>query len=58
MPKPVLPVGLQGYVERICTVAGYASVVEDIVGRWAYPWVPDNSGDPQDVCRFNRGTYV
>ncbi|PSC74700.1 Translation initiation factor eIF-2B subunit epsilon [Micractinium conductrix] len=48
----------RGYVERISTASAYSGVVEDVVGRWAYPWVPDNSGDPQDLCRFNRGVYV
>ena len=48
----------QGYVERVRSPVGYAEVVEDVLSRWAYPWVPDNSGDTKDSCRFNRGSYV
>ena len=54
---PLLP-SVQGYVERARTTAEYAGITEDVLSRWAYPWVPDNSGDEQDLCRFNRGAYV
>lgn len=50
--------GAQGYIEQARTIAEYAGVNTDVLGRWAYPWVPDNSGDEQDSCRFNRGAYV
>lgn len=49
---------MQGYMEHARTLAEYAGVTTDVLGRWAYPWVPDNSGDEQDSCRFNRGAYV
>lgn len=49
---------LQGYVEQVQSLATYTGVVEDVLTRWAYPWVPDNSGGEHDSCRFNRGTYV
>lgn len=49
---------LQGYVQRVTNVAAYSCIVEDVLSRWSYPWVPDNGGGQQDVCRFNRGTYV
>lgn len=48
----------RGYIEQARTIAEYAGVNTDVLGRWAYPWVPDNSGDEQDSCRFNRGAYV
>lgn len=49
---------MQGYVERVSTLPAYVGAVEDVMSRWAYPWVPDNSGGEQDSCRFNRGIYV
>lgn len=49
---------MQGYVERVQSLATYKGVVEDVLSRWAYPCVPDNSGAEHDSCRFNRGTYV
>jgi NDP-sugar pyrophosphorylase family protein len=45
-------------MEQAQTIAEYEGVGTDVLGRWAYPWVPDNSGDEQDSCRFNRGAYV
>jgi translation initiation factor eIF-2B subunit epsilon len=48
----------RGYMEQAQTIAEYEGVGTDVLGRWAYPWVPDNSGDEQDSCRFNRGAYV
>jgi hypothetical protein len=47
----------QGYVEQVCSSA-YVGMLADMVGRWTYPWVPDNTGDRSGSCRFNRGTYV
>lgn len=49
---------VQGYVERVQSLATYKGVIEDVLSRWAYPCVPDNSGAEHDSCRFNRGTYV
>ncbi|EFN51785.1 hypothetical protein CHLNCDRAFT_139737 [Chlorella variabilis] len=48
----------RGYAERVGNRPGYVGIVEDVVGRWTYPWVPDNSGNQQDLCRFNRGFYM
>ncbi|KAL4854090.1 putative translation initiation factor eIF-2B subunit epsilon [Chlorella vulgaris] len=47
----------RGYVEQVCSSA-YVGMLADMVGRWTYPWVPDNTGDRSGSCRFNRGTYV
>ena len=49
---------LQGYMQRVDSLDGYVGMLEDIVGRWAYPWVPDNNTDEKESCRFNRGIYV
>ena len=49
---------MQGYAERVGSRSEYAVVIEDAVDRWTYPWVPDNTGNQDDACRFNRGRYV